>query len=135
MWMSKQIRTEAPPAARSARRHLAALGAILLIVFGLVLAPSRIAVSHVGQQPAATNAAARNAALIAATQEVLKETSDLRQLSILRAVQSSTQSRAEIERAVVKNLDEDISPADMHATEVTLKKLGLVPQDFQYRAL
>ena len=66
---------------------------------------------------------------------MLKETSDLRQLSILRAVQSSTQSRAEIERAVVKNLDEDISPADIHAAEVTLKKLGLVPQDFQYRAL
>jgi hypothetical protein len=101
----------------------------------LALAPSQLAVSHVGQQTAATNAAARNAALVAATQEVLKETSDLRQLSIVRAVQSSTQSRTEIERAVVKNLDEDISPADMHAAEVTLKKLGLAPQDFQYRAL
>jgi len=101
----------------------------------LALAPSQLAVSHIGQQTAATNAAARNAALVAATQEVLKETSDLRQLSIVRAVQSSTQSRTEIERAVVKNLDEDISPADMHAAEVTLKKLGLAPQDFQYRAL
>jgi len=101
----------------------------------LALAPSQLAVSHVGQQTAATNAAARNAALVAATQEVLKETSDLRQLSIVRAVQSSTQSRTEIERAVVKNLDEDITPADMHAAEVTLKKLGLAPQDFQYRAL
>jgi hypothetical protein len=57
------------------------------------------------QQPAATTAASRNAALIAATQEVLKETSEVRQLAILRPVQSSTQSRAEIERAVMKNLD------------------------------
>jgi len=101
----------------------------------LALAPSQLAVSRIGQQTAATNAAARNAALVAATQEVLKETSDLRQLSIVRAVQSSTQSRTEIERAFLKNLDEDITPADMHAAEVTLKKLGLVPQDFQYRAL
>src|SRR5205823_13391664 len=133
--MSKQIRAGAPAAVRQARRHLAGVGAISLVVLALALVPSELAVSHGAQQPAATNAAARNAALIAATQEVLKETSDLRQLSILRAVQSSTQSRAEIERAVVKNLDEDISPADIHAAEVTLKKLGLVPQDFQYRAL
>jgi hypothetical protein len=132
MRKSKQILTGAPPVSR----HLACLGAFFLIVLTLALAPSQLAVSHIGQQPAATkNAAARNAALVAATQEVLKETSDLRQLSIVRAVQSSTQSRTEIERAVVKNLDEDISPADMHAAEVTLKKLGLAPQDFQYRAL
>src|SRR5437588_7490572 len=135
MRMSKQIRAGAPAAVRQARRHLAGVGAISLVVLALALVPSELAVSHGAQQPAATNAAARNTALIAATQEVLKETSDLRQLSILRPVQSSTQSRAEIERAVVKNLDEDISPADMHAAEVTLKKLGLVPQDFQYRAL
>src|SRR3989440_259840 len=136
MRKSKQIRTGVPPVTR----HLACLSAILPIVLILAVlvlapAPAQLAGSHVDQQPAATNAAARNTALIAATQEVLKETSDLRQLSIVRAVQSSTQSRAEIERAVVKNLDEDITPADMHAAEVTLKKLGLVPQDFQYRAL
>src|SRR5256714_5973734 len=127
MRMSKQIRAGAP----SVRRRLACLSAISLIFLAFAAVP----VSHVAQQPAATNAAARNAALIAATQEVLKETSDLRQLSILRPVQSSTQSRAEIERAVIKNLDEDISQADMHAAEVTLRKLGLVPQDFQYREL
>ena len=87
------------------------------------------------QEPATTTAAARNAALVAATQEVLKETSDLRQLSIIRPVQSSTQSRAEIERAVKRNIDEEISAADMHASEVILKKLGLAPPEFQYRAL
>ena len=79
--------------------------------------------------------AARNAALIAATQDVLKETSAIRQLSILRPVQSSAQSRAEIERALIKSLDEDTTPASIHADEVTLKKLGLAPMDFQYRAL
>jgi hypothetical protein len=87
------------------------------------------------QQSPTTTAAARNAALIAATEEVLKETSTLRQLSVLRSVPSSALSRAEIERAVIKNLDEDTSPADMHAAEVTLKKLGLAPADFEYRPL
>jgi len=124
MRMSKQIRT------RSSR--LGSLVAVFLLIFGLAVAPGQRALS---QQSAATSSAARNAALIAATQDVLKETSDLRQLSVLRAVQSSTQSRAEIERAVIKNLDEDTSSADTHAAEVTMKKLGLAPADFQYRAL
>jgi hypothetical protein len=87
------------------------------------------------QRPVASTNAARNAALIAATQDVLKETSEIRQLSILRPVQSSAQSRAEIERSLIKSLDEDTTPAEMHADEVTLKKLGLAPMDFQYRAL
>jgi hypothetical protein len=80
-------------------------------------------------------ATVRNAALIAATQDLLRQTSEIRQLSILRPVQSSAQSRAEIERALIKSLDEDTTPAEIHANEVTLKKLGLAPVDFQYRAL
>jgi hypothetical protein len=91
------------------------------------------------QRPAqgndATGAAARNAALIAATNDVLKETSQIRQLPILRPVQSSAQSRADIERMVVNNLDRDTTPAQIHAVEVTLKKLGLAPADFEFRAL
>ena len=89
----------------------------------------------VSASPQNTATASRNAALIAATNNVLQETSAIRQLSILRPVQSSAQSRAEIERALIKSLDEDTTPASIHADEVTLKKLGLAPADFQYRAL
>jgi hypothetical protein len=82
-----------------------------------------------------TTTASRNAALIAATAEVLKETSEIRQLAILRPVQSSTRSRPEIERMLIKNLDEETTPAQIHTAEMTLKRLGLAPPDFQYRAL
>jgi hypothetical protein len=129
--MSKQIPAGAPASLRGLRRHLACVFVISLALCLLSVAPTQFAVT---QEPT-TSAAARNAALIAATDEVLKETSTLRELSIVRPVQSSTQSRAEIERAVVKNLDEDTSAADLHAAEVTMKKLGLAPPDFQYRAL
>jgi hypothetical protein len=129
--MSKQINGAAPASPRPVRRHLACVFFISLAACVLAIAPAQFAFT---QEPANT-AAARNAALIAATDEVLKETSTIRQLTVLRPVQSSTQSRAEIERAVVKNLDEDTSAADIHAVEATLKKLGLVPPDFQYRAL
>ena len=64
---------------------------------------------------------------------MLKETSELRELSILQAVKSGAQSRSEIERMIVKNLDTDTTPAEMHAAEVLLRVFGLAPQDFAYR--
>ena len=138
MRMSKEIqsgtRSSVPSLPRATRGRLAWMLVISLSLAAVLIVPGGTA-QRAPQEPAATTAAARNAALIAATQEVLKETSEVRQLSILRPVQSSTQSRAEIERAIMKNLDEEVTPTDMHAAEVTLKKLGLAPLDFQYRAL
>src|SRR2546421_9185690 len=105
----------------------------LLAVFFASLGPAGSA--QLAPQSATTTSAARNAALIAATVDVLKETSEIRRLSILRPVQASTQSRAEIERTLIKNLDEEMTAAQAHASEVTLRKLGLAPDGFQYRAL
>ena len=68
---------------------------------------------------------AQNAALVSTTDAVLQETSEIRELSILRAVKSGAQSRSQIERMIIKNLDTDTTPAEMHATEVLLKALGL----------
>jgi hypothetical protein len=74
----------------------------------------------------------RNAAIVAATVAVLDETSEIRELPILRPVKSGAQSRAEIEHMIIKNQRENTTAAEMHATELVLKKLGLVPADFQY---
>src|SRR5258706_11058641 len=150
MRMSKQIgpvveRGHSFPPVRAARRNpregtvsmskekrfiTAGLGAIVLLFGWLVKAP------HGSSQPKpqTTTTASRNTALIAATSEVLKETSEIRQLSILRPVRSSTQSRPEIERMILKNLDEETTPEQMHAAEAQLKRLGLAPPDFQLRA-
>jgi hypothetical protein len=76
----------------------------------------------------------QNAAIVSTTAAVLKETSELRELSILKAVKSGAQSRAEIERMIIRNLDADTTPAEMHAAEVVLKAFGLAPQTFAYRA-
>jgi hypothetical protein len=81
----------------------------------------------------ATVRTAQNAALISATEDVLEETSEIRELSIMRAVKSGAQSRSQIERMIIKNLDEDSTPAEMHATEVLLKAFGLAPARFAYR--
>ena len=78
-------------------------------------------------------ATAQNAALVSTTDAVLKETSEIRELSILRSVKSGAQSRSQIERMIIKNLDADTTPAEMHATEVLLKAFGLAPARFAYR--
>jgi hypothetical protein len=76
---------------------------------------------------------AKNDAVVATTSAVLGEMSTLRELPTIRPVKSGTQSRQAIEGMIVKNLNEQTTPAQMHASEVTLKKLGMVPPDFQIR--
>ena len=108
----------------------------LVIVFTLATAtlPAKHAASvSTPQRASVVGSTARNAAIVAATTQVLKETSEIRELTILRPVKSSAQSRTEIERMLIKNLDEQMTLADMHATEVSLRKFGLAPGDFEYR--
>ncbi|HEV2761836.1 MAG TPA: hypothetical protein VGV38_02485, partial [Pyrinomonadaceae bacterium] len=82
---------------------------------------------------AATVVNPRTAAVVAATAEVLEETSRLRELPVLRPVTSGAQSRADIEQMITRNLNEDTTPEEMRATEVALKKFGLVPPEFRLR--
>jgi hypothetical protein len=112
----------------------------LLFLLGLSLATGAAkhsADAHsAGARAAQQNVASsntRNAAIVAATAEVLKETSEIRELAVLRPVRSGAQSRAAIEQMLIRNLNEQVTPAEMHATEVSLKKFGMAPDDFQYR--
>ena len=84
-------------------------------------------------QTGAAAGVAQNAAIVSTTDAVLKETSELRELTIMRPVKSGAQSRAEIERMIVRNLNEETTPAEMHATEVLLRIFGLAPNNFEYR--
>lgn len=113
-------------------RVLLVLLTFLCLLAMSLLAGNPAAAQRKGAVLATSNA--KNAAIVATTAEVLKETSDLRELPILQPVKSGAQSRAEIERMVIRNLDEQTTPADSHATEQALKKLGLVRPEFQYRS-
>ncbi len=120
--MSKQIR-------------LRALATMLVAAIFTLLHGTINPHAHAQQSSTAvsTSSAARNAAVVAATADVLQETSKIRQLPVLRPVKSGAQSRAEIERMIVKNLDEDTTPEELRASGVALKKLGLAPLDFELR--
>ncbi|MEP6570661.1 MAG: hypothetical protein ABJC10_12890 [Acidobacteriota bacterium] len=111
----------------------------LTLLFVMALAGGGLLARHAvhvsaAQQASVAKSNTRNAAIVAATSEVLKETSEIRELAILRPVKSGAQSRSEIERMLVKNLNDQMTPAEMHATEVSLRKFGLAPADFEYRS-
>jgi hypothetical protein len=115
------------------------IGRILgpLVALSLVFAAVFVVTPRAASMPqvtAAAPSAPRNAAIVATTVTILKETSEIRELAILRPVKSGAQSRTEIERMIVRNLDEQTTPGEMHATELALKKLGLASPDFQYRS-
>ncbi len=102
-----------------------ALLTLLFLVSGSFLPKTK------AQTTATANA--QNAAIVSTTAAMLKETSELRELSILKAVKSGAQSRTEIEQMIVRNLDSDTTPGEMHAAEVLLRAFGLAPKDFAYR--
>lgn len=105
--------------------------ALALLAVICILAGSFLPV--VSAQSAAAQST-QNAAIVSTADAVLKETSEIRELSVLRSVKSGAQSRSEIERMVINNLETDTTPAEMHATEVVLKAFGLAPADFAYRS-
>ena len=116
------------------KQIIRALGLCTLL---LIATATSIFVAYAGgfspQSAGAATSTTRNAAIVATTVAVLKETSEIRELPIIRPVKSGAQTRSEIERMVVRNLDEQTTPSEMHATESALKLLGLVPADFHYR--
>ncbi|HYK22435.1 MAG TPA: hypothetical protein VEV42_16960 [Pyrinomonadaceae bacterium] len=105
-------------------------GALVLLTLLCLCTGSFLPRGHAQTAAAGT---AQNAAIVSTTAAVLKETSELRELSILKAVKSGAQSRAEIERMIVRNLDSETTPAEMHAAEMVLKSFGLAPENFSYR--
>jgi hypothetical protein len=112
-------------------RGSCAAAALVAAVAGALAFSGAGAEARQRARPAAVNP--KTAAVREATTEVLKETSELRKLPILRQVRSGAQSRTEIEQMLIRNLNESATPEEMQASETTLKKLGLVPADFQLR--
>jgi hypothetical protein len=124
-------KSESPTMSKPINRFLSLLAATSLATAALLANHSSGAV--LPQKARVAAALSRNAAIVATTAEVLKQTSEIRELPILRPVRSGAESRADIERMLIKNLNESINPAEMHASEVSLRKLGLAPADFELR--
>lgn len=62
--------------------------------------------------------------------EAVAELSDITGWKPLKKVRHDTMDRAALKRYLEERVKEDIKPEEIQAEEVALKKLGLVPQDF-----
>ncbi len=119
--MSKRI--------RAGKRYAPALATACACALALCVGAAAAA----GQRAKPAAVHPKTAAVREATTEVLRETSELRKLAVLRQVRSGAQSRAEIEQMLVRNLNESATPEETSAEEARMKKLGLAPADFQLR--
>jgi hypothetical protein len=70
---------------------------------------------------------------LAATDDVLKVVSRLRELEVKHPVKSALKTRDEIEASVMRDLDESTPPEEFEASQKTLVKMGLIRKDFQLR--
>jgi hypothetical protein len=110
-----------------------AVAAALAVLISSAFTNSQSLAQQAQQRPAIPSRAAREAAIVAATAAVLEETSKIRELPILKPVKSGAQSREQIENMLIKNLYEQMTVEEMHATEVAYRKFGLAPANFEYR--
>ncbi|MCI0665436.1 MAG: hypothetical protein L0220_30620 [Acidobacteria bacterium] len=111
----------------------------IFLVFWLLLAGFYCSIS-VAQQPARPKGvnpsplpSAKTAEVIAATNEILDEVSQMRGLEILKPVKSGVKSRSEIEQEVIRNFEESFKPEEIETINKNLIAYGLVAKDFRYR--
>jgi hypothetical protein len=115
---------------RNGLRNLVTSGALAALAAAVLLSGAGVGARQ-RAKPAAVSP--KTLAIRQATTEVLRETSELRKLSILRQVRSGAQSRDDIERMLVRNLNESSKPEQLRATEIVFRKLGLAPAEFKLR--
>src|SRR5689334_19789854 len=103
-------------------------GVALMLAFALLSSTGAVA-----RQGAASIKKPDTPSTINAADDVLKTVSRMRELEIKQPVKSAFKTRDEIEQSVIRDLDEGTSPTEFMASQKTLAKLGLVPNDFQLR--
>jgi hypothetical protein len=73
--------------------------------------------------------------LLAATDEIARQVSELRKLPVKRPIARGVMSKPEITKRLVQRIDEDYAAAEIAAEELALRRLGLLPRDVDYRQL
>ncbi len=77
--------------------------------------------------------AAQEASVFQEVQEIVAKLSEITKLSALRRVRYDTLSREGLREFLIRRIPEVTRPAEIRAEELTLKKFGLVPQDFDLK--
>jgi hypothetical protein len=73
--------------------------------------------------------------LLAQAGEVLRQMSQITGLPIKGPLKKQVISRPEIEKYLIQNLHEEMTPAEIHAQEALVRALGLAPREFSLEKL
>src|SRR5438477_13216392 len=71
--------------------------------------------------------------ILAASENILKEVSQMRGLPAKNPVKSGFKSHKELETIIIKDLDEENTPQQLAAQSKLLAQLGLVPKGYPMR--
>ncbi|MBX7223022.1 MAG: hypothetical protein K1Y36_23955 [Blastocatellia bacterium] len=85
------------------------------------------------QNPQLKAPAVDRAAVLAATEEIFKDVSQIRELDIKHKVKSGFRTRDELEKDVISDMNESTTPEEFAAQTKLLVKLGLVPAQYDLR--
>jgi len=107
-----------------------ALCSLVLFLISLSTAPRILA--QAASPPAATPPAdgQSNAEFLAAADEVLKQMSEITGLSLKSPIKKTLRSREEIRAYVIRQMNEDRTPAERYADEKSAEAFGLIPKGF-----
>ncbi len=89
-----------------------------------------------GALSALTAASPQNASqqeLLSQADEILQQMSEITGMPIKGTVNKQIVSRAEVEKYLIQNLQEEMTPAELHAQEVLVRAFGLVSRDFDLK--
>jgi len=111
------------------RAGLGRFGVALMTFLAMSALPAR------AQQAPAQAAPQAESQLLQATDELVEATARLRGLKPLGPIQKGVKSREEITRYMTRKIDEEYSPERLRLEGKMLKRLGLLPENIDYRQL
>jgi hypothetical protein len=108
----------------------------VLLAFALLLIPGSFRAGAVSAQtsapatPSTPSSGQSNADFLAATDEVLKDMSQITGLELKTPIKRTLRSRDEIRAYVLRQMNEDRTPEERYADEKSAEAFGLIPKNF-----
>lgn len=111
-------------------RHflLAALSALLCLAM-----PAAAQQAPVEKDAPAEGASVSEEALLAAAEEIAQDVAEIRGLEVMGPVKKGIKQRDELRAVLISKLAEEIEDEDIEAEAAVFKRLGVIPQDLDYK--
>lgn len=104
-----------------------------IVLAALILAVSATAFAQEPVEAPGATATPSEEALLLAADEIGAKVGEIRGLPLLRPVKKGIKKREELRSVLLEKLAEDVADSDIEAEAAVFKRLGVLPQDFDYK--